>query len=112
VAVADEVVLDRYCPYFHHSVELLGRRWTGVVLLAMHDGVERFGTLRDTVPGLSDRLLAERLRELESEGVVARDACGADVRYRLTDKGRALRPVLEALAVWTQQHCVTDPASA
>lgn len=105
----NQVVLERYCPYFHHSVELLGKRWTGAVLLAMHDGVDRFSTLRDTVPGLSDRLLAERLRELEAEGVVARSTAGSDVRYKLTDKGRDLRPVLEALAAWTQQHCAPTP---
>lgn len=103
------VVLERYCPYFHHSIELLGRRWSGAVLLAMHDGVERFGELRDAVPGLSDRLLVERLRELQNEGIVVRVAEHGDVRYRLTDKGRDLRPVLEALALWTQTHCAPTP---
>lgn len=107
--VDSTVLLERYCPYFHRSIELLGRRWTGVVLLAMHDGVERFSEIRDAVPGLSDRLLVERLRELQTEQIVERVAHGSDIQYRLTAKGRDLRPVLEALAAWTQQHCAPTP---
>ena len=59
-----------YCPYFHHTIELIGRRWTGAVLLAMAAGRSNYSDIRDAIPGISDRLLSERLRELEVEGIV------------------------------------------
>jgi DNA-binding HxlR family transcriptional regulator len=63
----------RYCPSFHQTVELLGRRWNGVILQALMAHAERFSEIRAVIPGLSDRLLAERLRELEREGLGAAD---------------------------------------
>ena len=64
--------LTAFCPNFHHAVEVIGRRWTGAILRAMLAGTERFSDLAATVPGLSDRLLSERLKELEAEGIVTR----------------------------------------
>lgn len=87
-----------YCPYFHHTIELIGRRWTGAVLLAMSSGCERYSEIRDAIPGISDRLLSERLRELEDEGMVERSADGRSTMYRLTDKGVALGPILDAVS--------------
>lgn len=85
-----------YCPFFHHTIELLGRRWTGVILRALLDGAQRFCEVRSAIPGLSDRLLAERLDELEREGLVVRDAT-AHVSYALTERGQSLGPVLMAI---------------
>ncbi len=59
-----------YCPHFHHVIELIGRRWTGAILLVLANGPSRFSGLRHQIPGLSDRLLSERLDELEDEGIV------------------------------------------
>lgn len=92
----------RYCESFHHAVELLGRRWNGVIILALLSGTERFNGIRAAVPGLSDRMLAERLQQLEGEGLLMR-VCGEPAmppRYVLTDKGQALRPVIEAISTW------------
>lgn len=92
----------RYCESFHHAVELLGRRWNGVIILALLSGTERFNGIRAAVPGLSDRMLTERLQQLEGEGLLMR-VCGepaAAPRYVLTEKGRALRPVIEAISTW------------
>ena len=61
-----------FCPVYQRTVELIGRRWTGAILRALFSGVTRFSDLCETVPGLSDRMLAERLKELESEGIVRR----------------------------------------
>ena len=58
-----------FCPYFHEAVELIGKRWTGVILRELMHGSVRFSDLRAAVPGLSDRLLSERLKELEAAGV-------------------------------------------
>lgn len=90
---------DRYCPYFHHTVELVGRRWSGVILKVLSVGPERFGDIRAKVPGLSDRLLTSRLSEFEAEGVVRRCEHDGVACYGLTDKGRALEPVLDAVKI-------------
>ena len=60
------------CPDFHAAIELIGKRWTGAIVSALTEGPMRFGELGKAVPGLSDRLLSQRLRELEDAGVVER----------------------------------------
>lgn len=92
----------RYCPSFHQTVELLGRRWNGVILHALMAQAERFGEIRAVIPGLSDRLLTERLRELEREGFLSRvrPCTSTAPRYVLTAKGQSLRPVLDAISSW------------
>lgn len=91
-----------YCAVFHRAIELIGRRWNGVIVRALLAGGQRFSDVRAAVPGLSDRLLAERLRELEREGVVTRScpSSAAGARYSLTAKGQALAPVLDAVSSW------------
>ena len=87
---------------FHEAAELVGRRWTGAILFALAHGIDRFSELEDAIPGLSARLLTERLRELEDVDVVkrVRQESGTRWSYRLTTKGDALRPVLIALNHW------------
>lgn len=87
-----------YCPYFHHTIELIGRRWTGAVLLAMSSGCSNYSEIRDAIPGISDRLLSERLRELEGEGLVERFVEGRSSIYRLSEKGVSLQPILDAVS--------------
>lgn len=94
------------CPHFHDAIELIGKRWTGAIVFALTEGPLRFGELRDAVPGLSDRLLSSRLRELEREGLVARDVePGAPVRvsYSLTEAGAELRPAMVELKAWANR---------
>lgn len=93
------------CPRFHYAVELIGRRWTGAILRALLDGATRFTEITAAVPGLSDRLLSERLQELEDEGIVTRTVIPnrpVRVEYHLTEKGRALEAVLMAIATWAE----------
>src|SRR5574341_2104584 len=95
--------LGAFCPHYHHAVELIGRRWTGAILRALLVGVCRFSDLTETIPGLSDRMLSERLKELEAEGVVVRSVIPETpvrVEYHLTEKGRSLSSVIEAVAGW------------
>jgi DNA-binding HxlR family transcriptional regulator len=92
-----------YCPDFHRAAELVGQRWTGTIVRALLHGVSRFSDLRVLIPGLSDRMLTERLRTLEDEGIVERHDDPDDARsvlYRLTPKGEALSAVVAALADW------------
>jgi DNA-binding HxlR family transcriptional regulator len=105
-AKAPRDALSPFCPRFHHAVELLGRRWTGAIVRAMLSGACRFSDIASTVPGLSDRLLSERLKELEAEGLVTRTVIPATpvrIEYHLTDKGRSLEPVIGAIAGWAEE---------
>ncbi len=98
--------LSPFCPKFHHAVEVIGRRWTGAILRAMLSGTERFSEIAATVPGLSDRLLSERLKELEAEGIAERvviPETPVRIEYRLTAKGRDLGAAIEALSAWADR---------
>ncbi len=91
------------CSLYHRAVELVGKRWTGAILLVLLGGPLRFSQIRTLVPDLSDRLLSERLKELEAEDIVERRVIeGSPVRveYALTGKGRALEPTVRALKSW------------
>ena len=102
-----------FCPYFHRAVELIGRRWSGAIVRALLNGRRRFNEIVALVPGLSDRMLAERLRELEAEGIVARRVIPETpvrIEYQLTTKGRALAGAFDAIAEWAHDWLV-DPAS-
>ncbi len=102
--------MSAFCPRFHHAVELVGRRWTGAILRAMLSGRVRFSDLAATVPGLSDRLLSERLKELVAEGLIERTVGddGGRVEYHLTEKGRELAPVIESLSSWAESWIPLD----
>jgi DNA-binding HxlR family transcriptional regulator len=94
------------CPFYHEAVELIGRRWTGAIVAVLLDGGPmRFSEIAHAVPELSDRLLSERMKELEARGVVSRTVePGPPVKvlYELTDMGRSLQPALNELRSWAQ----------
>ena len=94
------------CPHFHSAVELIGRRWAGAILYALTNGPLHFAELKDAVPGMSDRLLSCRLKELEKAGLVQREVQpGTRVRvsYELTAKGQSLEPVMGELRDWARR---------
>lgn len=109
--------LAPFCPAYTKAVELIGRRWSGAILRAMLAGATRFSEILATVPDLSDRLLSERLKELEREGVVARivtPTTPVKVEYKLTEKGEALGSVVGAVASWAETWSAVateDPGS-
>src|SRR3954470_10804555 len=93
------------CPHFHGAVELIGRRWAGAILYALTDGPLHFAELKESVPGMSDRLLSCRLKELEKAGLVQREVqpeTGVRVTYELPDKGHPLEPVMAELRDWAR----------
>ena len=95
-----------FCPVYHQAVELIGRRWTGAILRAMLAGSTRFSDITAAIPSLSDRLLSERLKELEQHGIVSRTVIPntpVRIEYRLTEKGAALSDVVEAISAWGEQ---------
>jgi DNA-binding HxlR family transcriptional regulator len=101
-----------FCPRFLHAVELVGRRWTGSILRALLGGPARYHELRSAIPDLSDRMLSERLRELESEGIVRRSVIPDSpvrVEYALTEKGRGLEAAIVAIATWAETWLPATP---
>ena len=95
------------CPRLHEAVELVGKRWTGAILaVLLQGGPMRFSEIAQAVPALSDRLLSERVKELEKRGVVERRVGGtspARVEYELTPMGRDLAPALGELEAWAHR---------
>src|SRR4051794_2765915 len=93
------------CSQYHRAVELIGKRWTGAIVFVLLDGPLRFSEVKVLVPEISDRLLSERMKELEGVGIVARDVMDempVRVEYSLTEKGRALEPAVRSLKVWAR----------
>lgn len=111
---ADDVhggTITAFCPNYHRAVELIGRRWTGAILRVLLSGATRFSDVTAAIPGLSDRLLSERLKELEAEGIVTRTVIPATpvrIEYRLTEKGAALNEVMLAISAWAEAWAAGD----
>ena len=98
--------LGAFCPRYHKAAELVGRRWTGAIIRVLLSGHQRFGEISAQVPGVSDRLLAERLKELVGAGIVSRDVDdGPPVRvcYALTASGKELEGSIRALGDWANR---------
>ena len=95
------------CTRFHRASELIGRRWTGaIIFLLLKMPSARFAALRDAIPDITDRMLSERLQELEHEGIVVRTVVPdtpVRVEYALTKKGRALAEPIEAITGWAEK---------
>jgi DNA-binding HxlR family transcriptional regulator len=94
------------CPRYEHAIQLLGKRWTGLILDSLMEGPRRFCELTATVEGLSDRVLSDRLRELEAENIVERvvyPQIPVRIEYSLTEKGRDLKPVVQAIHEWAEE---------
>lgn len=98
--------LSPFCPRFQYAIELIGRRWVGAIVRVLVAGPARFNEIMSAVPGLSDRLLTERLRELEREGVVRRTVATERpirVTYELTECGRSLEHIISEIGHWSER---------
>jgi DNA-binding HxlR family transcriptional regulator len=94
------------CGKFHRASELIGRRWTGAILFVLLDARCRFATLRSAIPDITDRMLSERLHELEQEGIVERTVIPETpvrVEYALSKKGRELATAIDAIGAWARK---------
>jgi DNA-binding HxlR family transcriptional regulator len=103
----------RVCATYHQAIELIGKRWTGAILSILMRGPIRFHALVSAVPGMSERLCADRLRELEAAGLVLRRVLPGPpvgVEYTLTQAGGDLNEALGALGRWA--HRWLEPKSA
>jgi DNA-binding HxlR family transcriptional regulator len=102
------------CGQFHRASELIGRRWTGAIIFVLLKARCRFAALRDAIPDITDRMLSERLQELEQEGIVERTVLPETpvrVEYALTKKGRALGAAIDAIAEWAHKWGVPPAAT-
>jgi DNA-binding HxlR family transcriptional regulator len=106
---------EHFCSRYQRAVEILGKRWTGLILKVLLDGPRRFKEIADQIENVSDRMLSERLKELEAEGVIERRVfpeTPVRIEYRLTEKGQDLGPVIEAIADWGHRWIEPEPVLA
>lgn len=100
--------MEKYhmCPKFENAFELLGKRWTGLIIRTLMSGQKRFSDIADVIPNMSARMLTERLKELESEGIVVRNVypeIPVRIEYELTEKGQELRSVMDEIQKWAEK---------
>lgn len=106
---------EQHCPSYEKAMETLGKKWNGLILRILLSGPKRFSEIRDRVPELSDRVLSDRLNELEHEGIILRQVHASKpvvIEYQLSTMGEALRPVVDAIQVWSESWYKLEPAPA
>ncbi len=92
------------CPRFEKAMSILSQRWTGLIIYQLLGGPQRFCSLESSI-GVSGRVLSERLKDLENEGIVKREVfpeTPVRIEYSLTDKGVALEPLMRDIEKWSQ----------
>jgi DNA-binding HxlR family transcriptional regulator len=102
-----------HCPV-EATLDVIGGKWKVVILFWLKGGALRFGELRRKIPGVSERMLTQQLRELEEHGIVHREVYAVvppRVEYSLTDYGRTLGPITELMCAWGKRHMRRDDAS-
>ena len=98
--------VHRVCTRYHSAIEMIGTRWTGAILRVMFTGSHRYAQIKAAVPGLSDTMLAARLRTMEAEGLLRREVIPTtpvQVEYHLTEMGLDLAPVIKELIGWSHR---------
>lgn len=100
--------MDKYglCPKFEAAFTLLGKRWTGLIIRSLLDGPKRFSDISDMIPNMSARMLTERFKELEKEGIILRTVypeIPVKIEYSLTEKGRDLAPAMDEIQKWAER---------
>jgi DNA-binding HxlR family transcriptional regulator len=97
------------CPRFETAFSILGKRWNGLIIYALMDGHKRFKDISNMIPSMSDKMLSERMKDLENEGILIRHVypeTPVRIEYELTDKGRALGPVMDQVQNWAEDWCL------
>lgn len=96
----------RLCPHFEAAFALLGKRWTGLIIRSLLDGSKRFSDIQQIIPDLSARMLTERFKELEKEGIITRivyPETPVRIEYKLTKKGRDLEKSMDEIQKWAEK---------
>jgi DNA-binding HxlR family transcriptional regulator len=93
------------CPKFEAAFELLGKRWTALIIRVLLDGPKRFKDISHVIPNMSDKMLSERFKEMEIAGLIVRrvyDEMPVRIEYELTSKGKALEPMMSECQKWAE----------
>lgn len=99
------------CPRFQKGMDIISRRWTGLIIYQLLTGPQRFCAVQSALP-ISGRLLSERFKDLENEGIVDRHVypeIPVRIEYSLTEKGRALEPIIREIQLWSQDWIEAEP---
>ncbi len=100
--------MEKYhmCPKFENAFELLGKRWTGLIIRTLLNGQKRFSDISEAIPNMSARMLTERFKELEEEGIIIRKVypeTPVRIEYELTEKGADLQSVMDEIQKWAEK---------
>jgi DNA-binding HxlR family transcriptional regulator len=104
-------IVPQVCSRFHRAVELIGSRWTGAIIQTLLQGKTRYALIKSAIPDITDRMLSERLRSLETEDLVTRWVIAdtpVRVEYELTEKGRSLENALHEIGAWAERWIPLD----
>ncbi|MDR7074619.1 winged helix-turn-helix transcriptional regulator [Fictibacillus barbaricus] len=99
------------CPKYEVAIEIIGKKWTGLIIRVLMGGPKRFKDIKSQIPEMSDRMLTERMKELESVGIVKRSVypeTPVRIEYALTEKGNSLKTIINEIQTWSEQwvdHC-------
>ncbi|KHD84908.1 winged helix-turn-helix transcriptional regulator [Heyndrickxia ginsengihumi] len=94
------------CPRFEKAFQLLGKRWIGVIIRVLSEGPMRFNEMLEHIPHISQKVLSERLKELEEQDIIVREVYPESpirIEYRLSEKGQAITPVLDEVQKWADK---------
>jgi DNA-binding HxlR family transcriptional regulator len=94
---------SKMCPKYESAAELLGKKWTGLIIRVLLGGPKRFKEIKEQIPDMSDKMLTDRMKELESAGILTRTVypeMPVRIEYELTDKGRNLEEVIQSIQTW------------
>jgi DNA-binding HxlR family transcriptional regulator len=106
IMTPDQEAEPQICEHFQRAAGLIARRWNPLIVSALLDGITRFTDLRNAIPGISDRLLSERLKDLEAAGIVTREVTPCTpvrIEYGLTQQGRDLAGVVDEMRAWAER---------
>ena len=94
------------CPKFENAFELLGKRWTGLIIRTLMSGQKRFSDIADAIPNMSARMLTERFKQLEKEGIITRKVypeIPVRIEYELSEKGKELEATMDEIQKWAEK---------
>lgn len=94
------------CPKFENAFELLGKRWTGLIIRTLLSGQKRFSDIEEAIPNMSARMLVERFKDLENAGIITRKVypeTPVRIEYELTEKGKELEKVMDDIQTWADK---------
>ncbi|MEW6349425.1 MAG: helix-turn-helix domain-containing protein [Thermodesulfobacteriota bacterium] len=98
-----------FCPVTT-TMSVIGGKWKPVIMWTLHDSTRRFGEIRKMIPAITQKMLTQQLRELEHDAIIRRivyPVVPPKVEYSLTEYGRTLMPILDAMAAWGKDHGAT-----